>query len=403
MPAPDRITAVLGFQTHRVVEFQRISKRWIKVWLEPRRREWRCPGCGERHRAFYDRMWVEIRDLDLPKHRTSLVVPKYRIECEGCGVKRVPLPFARPWARCTKRFERWLFILTRRAPVSEVARIAEVDWKTVKDAEVRHIAALLRERDLDGITDLGFDEVSERKGHHYLTLATDLRNRRVIWVGRGRDRKVLRRFFRWFGKERTRRIRRVVIDMHDPYEREIRKRCPRASLIYDHFHLSKPLHLALDEIRRRLQATLPPEGRHYLKNKRYLLLRARESLLPRQRVRLSELLRVNEPLNAAYILKEDFRTVFRETDPKQAREALKEWKHRARESRIPELIAFVAMLNRRRYGILNFFQHRITNGLAEGFNNVVKTVKKVAYGFHDWRYFAHKILRVCGRIEDDIV
>ena len=58
------------------------------------------------------------------------------------------------------------------------------------------------------------------------------------------------------------------------------------------------------------------------------------------------------------------------------------------------------MLDRRRFGILNFFKHRKTNGLSEGFNNVVKTIKKSAYGFHDWQYFRLKILRNCGKLED---
>lgn len=39
-----------------------------------------------------------------------------------------------------------------------------------------------------------------------------------------------------------------------------------------------------------------------------------------------------------------------------------------------------------------------TNGLSEGFNNVVKTIKKMAYGFHDWTYFRLKILRQCGKL-----
>jgi transposase len=285
-------------------------------------------------------------------------------------------------------------------PVSEVSKVLDVHWETVKDAEVRHIVGLLRKRDLDGIEELGIDEVSERKGHHYLTLVTDIERRRVIWVGRGRDRAVLKRFFRWFGKKRSRKLKGVVIDMHDPYEQEIRAQCPRARIIYDHFHLAKPLHLAIDNLRRRLQAELPPEGRRYLKNKRYLLLKGRENLSDKDRVRLKELLAVNEPLNAAYILKEDFRTVFDEIDPKRARKALKGWKLRVRESGIPELVEFVKMLDRRRYGIQNFFRHRLTNGLSEGLNNVVKTVKKVAYGFHDWQYFRLKILRRCGKIEE---
>jgi transposase len=400
MPAPDRITAILGFQKYQVIRFRRISKRWIELWLDLRECNWLCPGCGQRYLAYYDREWEPLRDLDLSKHRCRLRVPKYRVACAECGVKRVAVGIARRRARCTRRFEHWLFVLTRTMPVSEVAKVLEVDWEAVKDAEIRYIVGLLRKRKLDGIEELGIDEVSERKGHRYLTLVTDIERRRVIWVGRNRDRAVLRRFFRWFGKKRTRKLKRIVIDMHDPYEQEIRAQCPRVRIIYDHFHLAKPLHLAIDNLRRRLQAELPPEGRRYLKNKRYLLLKGRENLSARDRVRLKELLAVNEPLNAAYILKEDFRSAFDEIDPKRARRALKEWKLRVTESGIPELVEFVKMLDRRRYGIQNFFRHRITNGLSEGLNNVVKTIKKVAYGFHDWQYFRLKILRRCGKIEE---
>lgn len=399
MPELDRITAILGFQKYQVISFKRRWKQWIELGLEVRERKWRCPGCGRSYGRFKDRVFVLLRDLDLSKHRVILRMPKCRVWCLECGVRRVATGISRPYGRSTSRFEERLFVLTRTMPVSEVAELMGVDWEMVKDAEIRHILGLLRKRKLDGIEELGIDEVSERKGHRYLTLVTDIKGRRVIWVGKNRDRAVLKGFFRWFGKKRRKRLKRVVIDMHDPYEQEIRAQCPRIRIIYDHFHLSKPLHLAIDNVRRRLQGELPPEGRRFLKNKRYLLLRGEETLSPRQRVRLKELLRVNEPLNVAYILKEDFRTVFNEIDPKRARRALREWKLRVRESEVPELVEFVKMLDRRRYGIQNFFQHRLTNGLSEGLNNVVKTLKKVAYGFHDWRYFALKILRRCGRIE----
>jgi len=283
-------------------------------------------------------------------------------------------------------------------PVKAVSEQEGIHWTTVKDAEIRYIVGLLRKRDLNGITDLGIDEVSEKKGHRYLTLVTDTVKRRVIWVGRGRDRAVLKKFFKWFGKKRTRRIKCVVIDMHDPYELEIRKQCPRAALIYDHFHVIKPLSFAIDEIRRRQQKEMPPEGRRYLKHSRYLLLRPREDLTQKQSVRLKELLAVNEPLSTAYLLKEDLRAVFRRLDPKVARAELRDWKRRVRESNIPELLEYVKMLNRRRFGILNFLKHRKTNGLSEGFNNVVKTIKKNAYGFHDSEYFRLKILRKCGKL-----
>ncbi len=52
---------------------------------------------------------------------------------------------------------------------------------------------------------------------------------------------------------------------------------------------------SLDRPIRRLQVELPPEGRRLLKRKRYLLLKAKEDIGPRDRVRLEELLKVNVP------------------------------------------------------------------------------------------------------------
>lgn len=402
MPHRHAITSFAGLQSHEVVRWKRHHKSWIELWIEYRGRSYRCGRCGQGFPRRHDEELIRVRDLDISKHRVFLWLPRYRVRCPRCGIRRVKSVIVRHGARCTRRFERKLFVLTDYMPVKAVAEQERVDWRTVKDAEIRYIVGLLRKRDLNGITDLGIDEVSEKKGHRYLTLVTDTVKRRVIWVGRGRDRAVLKKFFNWLGKKRTRRIRCVVIDMHDPYELEIRKQCPRATLIYDHFHVIKPLSMAIDEIRRRLQRELPPAGRLYLKGSRYLLLRNRENLTTKQHIRLQDLLRLpaNETLNAAYILKEDLRVIFRRQHPKQARAELRDWKRRVRESKIPELLKYVQMLDRRRFGILNFFRHRKTNGLSEGFNNVVKTIKKSAYGFHDWEYFQLKILRKCGTLAD---
>ena len=394
------INSFLGLQSYGVVTWKRHNKKSLEIWLEPRKHKWTCDGCGRTFQHHYDHVWVRLRDLNIGPHKVWLWVCRHRIDCPQCGVRRVSLPIARPQSRCTRRYERWLFQLTGGTTLKDVSDWTGTDWRTIKDAEIRHIVGLLRKRNLDGITILGIDEVAEKKGHRYLTIVTDLESHRVIWVGRNRDRATLRKFFSWFGQKRSRRLRCVVIDMHDPYEAEIRARCPRVKIVYDHFHVIKPLSLAIDNIRRRLQSELPPEGRRLLKGSRYLLLRPREDLKQSQRVRLKDLLRLpaNETLNTAYILKEDLRVVFRRMNPRQARAELSEWKHRARESGIKEILDYIKMLNRRRFGILNFFKLRCTNGLSEGFNNVVKTIKKNAYGFHDWQYFRLKILRKCGNL-----
>ncbi|MBK8869467.1 MAG: ISL3 family transposase [Elusimicrobia bacterium] len=375
MPQYHALTSFVGFQSHKVVRWKRHHKSWIELWIEYQGRTLRCGGCGRKCVRRHDQVSTRIRDLDISKHKVFLWLPRFRVRCPCCGVHQARSVIARGGARCTRRFELHLFILTDFMPVKAVAEQERVDWKTVKDVEIRYIVGLLRKRDLDGVTEIGIDEVSEKKGHRYLTLVTDIGKRRVLWVGRGNDSAVLKRFFLWFGLQRTRRLKLVVIDMHDPYLFALRKSC-RARIIFDRFHVVKPLHLAIDKIRIRQYKELPPEGRRYVKNSRFLLLRRREGLSAKGRVRLKELLAVNETLNTAYVLKEDLRGIFDIRDSKTARAEFRAWKQRARESDIPEILEYVKLLDRRRFGILNFFKHRKTNGLSEGFNNVVKTIKK---------------------------
>jgi transposase len=275
-----------------------------------------------------------------------------------------------------------------------------LDWETVKDAEVRYIRGLLRKRNLDGITRLGIDEVSYEKGHKYLTLVTDLDGHRVIYVTHGNDGRAVGRFLTWLGPKRCRRIKVVVTDMHDPYLKVLRKRLPKAALVFDHFHVSKIVHDALDDIRRRLQRELSPKDRRVIKGQRYVLLRARERLSKRQEVSLQEILDANTDLTKGYVLKEAFRAVFKATSLRAGRKRLKAWEAQVRESGVPELLKVLGTIERRRSGIENFFQYKVANGMAEGFNNVVGTIKKQAYGFHDRDYLRLKILRICGKLDE---
>jgi transposase len=329
------------------------------------------------------------------------MVPVYRVKCSACGRKEIPITLARPKARCTKRLERELYRLTKDMTVKAASERMKLDWETVKDSEVRYIRGQLRRRKLDNITRIGIDEVSYRKGHKYLTLVTDLDHRRVIYVTHRNDAKALGRFAKWFGPSRCKRLKVVCIDMHDPYVKAARKHFTKAALVYDHFHVSKILHTAIDEIRRRLQRELPKKDRQVIKRKRWVLLKARENLTAKQEVSLQELMEANAELAEAYILKEEFRWVFTARTRKAGEKRLLKWEDKVRESGIPELLDVLKTIDRRREGIMNYFEYQVANGMAEGFNNVVGTIKKQAYGFHDREYLALKILRICGKLDSD--
>ena len=400
MPAGgEDINWLLGIPNHRVIGVELLEEGEVLVGLERKSRVLKCPECGRRC-SCYDSVLRLIRDMPMWGYRTTLVVSWPRVDCDRCGVRYVRYSWVGPTGRRTRRYERWIFELTRWIPVSDVSEVSGLAWGTVKQVEKRYIRGALRHRDLEGIEVLGFDEVSYRKGHRYLTIITDIKGKRVIAVEKGRDGAALRRFFRRFGKERLRLVREAVIDMHDPYRKAIGEAMPQATIVYDRFHLMKLLNRALDDLRRRMQRELPVEDRRVLKNKRYVLLKARENLTPRQRVALAELKRANEPLSTAYLLKEDFREIYQASNVTEARTFFADWIRRVRAAAIPELLGFLKTLRRRFKGVLAFFRygHRLTAGLSEGINNVIKTIKKVAYGFRDLTYFRLKILRHCGKL-----
>jgi len=401
-PGPRRATVVQLLDLPRyVIEDVERWAGWGRLFLKQKRSTFVCPGCGQIYLWCQSRRWRRLRDLDISARHIELFVPVYRIACTTCGRREVPITLGRPNARCTKRLERELFRLTKDMTVKAVSERMELHWDTVKDAEVRYIRGLLRKRKLDGITRIGIDEVSHHKGHKYLTLVTDLDHRRVIFVTRKNDGRAVGRFLRWFGAKRCARLCVVVTDMHDPYVKVLRKQLPKAALVYDHFHVSKAIHTAIDEIRRRLQRDMPKKDRDVIKGKRWVLLRAREKLTDWQEVSLKELMAVNAELAAAYILKEEFRWAFRAKTRTAGEKRLLRWEEKARESGIPELLAVLKTIERRREGIMNFFEYQVANGMAEGFNNVVGTIKKQAYGFHDPDYLKLKILRVCGKLDSD--
>jgi transposase len=394
------VVGLLDLAKYEVEKVERVPG-WGRLFLKLKRSFYPCPGCRQVYIFIQSRRWRILRDLDVAGRHIELAVPVVRIRCSTCGLRELPVRLARPNARCTKRLERDLFRLTKDMTVKAVSERMDVHWETVKDAEVRYIRGLLRKRKLDGIRRIGIDEVSHQHGQRYLTLVTDLDHRRVIFVTPDHDGRSIGRFLDWFGEKRCARLEVVVTDMHDPYVKVLRARLPKAALVYDHFHVSKAIHAAIDEIRRRLQNQMSKEDRDIVKGKRWVLLRARETLSDRQEVSLQELMEVNKELAQAYILKEDFRWAFKAATRAAGEKRLGGWEAKARECGIPEIQAVLKTIEHRREGIMNFFEYQVANGMAEGFNNVVGTIKKQAYGFHDREYLMLKILRICGKLDSD--
>jgi transposase len=134
------------------------------------------------------------------------------------------------------------------------------------------------------------------------------------------------------------------------------------------------------------------KDRVLIKGSRWLLLRNMESIQkPEDRVRLCDLLAVNQSLLTVYLLKDDLKHLWDYRSEHHARQFWEFWKSRAIESGLEQLVRFANKLDAFIEGIFSHARFPLNTSILEGVNNTIKVIKRTAYGFRDLDYFFLKI------------
>ncbi len=172
----------------------------------------------------------------------------------------------------------------------------------------------------------------------------------------------------------------------------MQKTLPKASIVFDPFHLIKAVNDRLDHVRRRVMRSLDERAAKAVKKRRFTILRNGEDLDAKGLKALEALRAASQELSDAYALKEELRRIYRTAGTSfDAMCALRHWFGMAKASGIPEMAAAGAMVERHLKGILGHWSHGATNASMEGFNGKVRWLIKQAFGFRDFKYFKLKI------------
>ncbi len=329
----------LGMKAHRVVRVVEEGDVLAAEVERYRRRKLRCGRCGLEGRrtkglCARERRW---RDISMGGKWLVIVYRPWRVACRVCGVTAEGVPWAQRWSRLTRRLACDIAAMAKDRDWKAVARFFEVDWKTVVTTIRRAVAQGLAKRKLKPIQWIGIDEVSRKKGHHYLTLVYDLKRSELLWIGEGRTEETLQGFFAWLGPRRSARIGVVCMDMWKPYLNAVREHAGQAVVAFDRFHLVRHLNEAVDEVRRSLVRKLKDRFRALVKGTRFVLLKNPWNLTPKQKQQLNALVRSNSPLSRAWYLKEDFQRFFDYVREGWAEKHLKHWLGWASRSRLERI------------------------------------------------------------------
>jgi len=374
-------------------EDERASKKEWRIRIAHEAGSLRGAVCGSREGIKRGVELREFRTLPLGSTPTFLHLEVQRVACRSCQcLRQVAVDFAPPRCRYTHSFGRYVLELAKLMTLKDVARHLNVNWDLVKAIQVQYLQKHYAKPRLRDLKQIAIDEIAVAKGRRYNTVVMDLESGAIVYVGEGRGTEALDGFWKRLHASHA-KVQAVAMDLSAPYHLAVCTHLPRATIVFDHFHVIQLYNQKLSDLRRDMQREAKSRLKKSFKGLRWLLLMNPENLdagrdEPR---RLKEALQLNAPLATAYYLKEDLRQLWSQRDKQAAERYLDGWVRRAQSAGITMLTQFAKSLQRHRRGILAWYDYPISTGPLEGTNNKIKTLKRIAYGYRDQEFFRLKL------------
>jgi transposase len=397
------------------------KKRKIRIVARQKRDECYCSRCKLQFDSVKE--WVKKVIYAPPLGIYSdvkIIYHQLRGNCDGCNKTEVA---ATPWIHpefksMTCGFAEVAGRLMEEITCEAVSRILLTDSSTmwrVDQWRMAYMAARLSIPENLDVSFLAADEVHfrtienlKRKGlfakRHIPEFVTNLvspKYGKVISNAFGRDSASLETCLSKLTSEQLAKVRKFAVDMHEPFMSVIRTDCPNASICVDRFHLAQKVNEAFDKVRRaefkKARDCNDQFTEDMLEPHRRFILMARKMDLSRSERKLLDKLRdTNKEIHTAMILVEYFHRALDRASVKSFRNALKAWYLVVRESKLKPFLNFANTVRKYRKEIEAYIESGLTTAVAEGLNNKIKTLKKMAYGYSNIESFLRKILQRCG-------
>jgi transposase len=186
--------------------------------------------------------------------------------------------------------------------------------------------------------------------------------------------------------------------MGQTYIGAIKHYCPKAMLVLDHFHLTKALLKAVDEVRKEEWRNATKDEKAMFKGLRWLLFLHSSNRTKGHTRLLNQVKSSNRRIHRVWVLKDEFEQFWDYVYPKPAETFLKGWMTAALRSRLQPLRDFVETLKKYWEHVVAYISTPITNAVSEGINRIIKIVKNRASGFRSLDAFSDMIYLTVGDV-----
>jgi transposase len=376
-----------------------------------------CPVCGTIAESK-GRAPVALIDLQCFGRPTTSIWVKRRYaccdpDCEMGSWTEVDDEIAPSRSSMTTRAARWATEQVGRMArsVSELAKELGCDWHTVNDNVVDYGQALIDEDTarIGLVRALGLDEVlfarlGDYRRQHFSTSIVDVETGQLLDVVPGRSGIEPSQWLEAIGAGWRSEVRFATCDLSGPYRAVFEAALPDARLVADPFHVIRLANQKLDECRRRVQnETLGHRGRKDdpLYRARRLLTMADERHSVEGRDKMLGLLEVGDrrgEVRTTWHAKEVVRSIYEHRDHKLAVRFVERLGHDLQDESCPEEVRSLGRtLLRWRDQIAAWHLEFVTNARTEAANNLIKRVKRAAFGFTSFRNYRIRALLYAGK------
>jgi transposase len=396
---------------------------FLCIYIESNAERPGCSHCGVLAQ-MKDRTAVELVDLPCFGRPTRLIWHKCRWKCpeDSCPVGSWTEENERigaPRMAMSDRAGRWVTEQVGRyaRSVNEIALELGCDWHTVNDTVVAYGGALVDDDpgrfgvvEALGLDEVLFARIGAWRRQEFTTQIVDVGLGQLLDIVPGRSGTGPTAWLEAKDKEWRDQVRYATLDLSSPYRKVFTDTLPDAVQVADPFHVVKLANTKLDECRRRVQnETMGHRGHKAdpLYRCRRLLTKAEERLSEGGKEKLMGLLRAGDPhgdVATMWQAKEAVRELYSHNDPDLALHWVEQLGADLQDKDYPsEARSLGRTLIRWKHQIAAWHEAKVSNGPTEAVNNLIKRVKRAAFGFTSFRNYRIRSLLYAGKPNWDLL
>ena len=360
----------------------------------------KCPHCQGKMAKYDFQKESKIPYLECAGYKTLIRLRKRRFRCKDCGKMAVAETslVKKNHQIATIVNQKIAQKLIEKLPMTAIAENLAVSTSTV----IRKLKEFKFKTDLSYLPEhMSWDEYSFKKGKMSF-IAQDYDTRKILAILDGRTQATIRNHFLRYSRQVRNGVKVITMDMFSPYYDLARQLFPCAKIVLDRFHIVQHLSRAMSRVRVQIMNQLDRKSHEYKALKRYWKLIQQDSRklsdkrfyrptfrmhLTNQEI-LEKLLSYSQELREHYELYQLLLFHFQE---KQAEHFF---------GLIEERIACINPIFQTVFKtflkdkdkIINALELPYSNAKLEATNNLIKVIKRNAFGFRNFDNFRTRIL-----------